>query len=111
MSELLFVNACVRGERSRTLALARHFLAAYEKSHPEVRVTERNLMEERLEPQYPWAHRSRNAGMPYMAHRAWRCRAPDSIQAVSGREKSPPRVVMKRSFSARHRPTIRPWSS
>ena len=49
MSELLFVDACVRGERSRTLALARHFLAAYEKSHPEVRVTERNLMEERLE--------------------------------------------------------------
>ena len=53
MSELLFVNACVRGERSRTLALARRFLAAYEKGHPEVRVTERNLMETRLEPQYP----------------------------------------------------------
>ena len=53
MSELLFVNACVRGERSRTLALARHFLSAYEKRHPEVRVTERDLMEERLEPQWP----------------------------------------------------------
>ena len=53
MSELLFVNACVRGERSRTLALARRFLDAYKKSHPEVRVTERDLMEERLEPQYP----------------------------------------------------------
>ena len=53
MSELLFVNSCVRGERSRTLALARHFLSAYIKSHPEVRVTERNLMEDRLEPQYP----------------------------------------------------------
>lgn len=34
MSELLFVNACVRGARSRTLALARHFLTEYEKSHP-----------------------------------------------------------------------------
>lgn len=53
MSELLFVNSCVRGERSRTLALARYFLSEYEKSHPEVRVTERNLMEERMEPQYP----------------------------------------------------------
>ena len=53
MSELLFVNACVRGARSRTLALARHFLTEYEKSHPGDRVTELNLMEERLEPQYP----------------------------------------------------------
>lgn len=53
MSELLFVNACVRGARSRTLALARHFLSAYTKNHPEVTVTERNLMTDRLEPQYP----------------------------------------------------------
>lgn len=53
MSELLFVNACVRGERSRTLSLARHFLSEYVKNHPEVTVTERNLMTERLEPQYP----------------------------------------------------------
>ena len=29
MSNLLFVNACVRGERSRTLRLARAFLEAY----------------------------------------------------------------------------------
>ena len=49
MSELLFVNACVRGARSRTLALARHFLTEYEKSHPGDRVTELNLMEERLD--------------------------------------------------------------
>ena len=53
MSELLFVNACVRGERSRTLTLARHFLAAYTQKHLEVTVTERNLMTDRLEPQYP----------------------------------------------------------
>ena len=61
MSELLFVNACVRGERSRTLALARRFLDAYKKSHPEVRVTERDLMEERLEPQYPEVLAERDA--------------------------------------------------
>lgn len=61
MSELLFVNACVRGERSRTLALARRFLDAYKKSHPEVRVTERDLMEERLEPQYPEVLEQRDA--------------------------------------------------
>ena len=61
MSELLFVNACVRGERSRTLALARRFLDAYKKSHPEVRVTERDLMEERLEPQYPEVLEERDA--------------------------------------------------
>ena len=61
MSELLFVNACVRGERSRTLALARRFLEAYKKSHPEVRVTERDLMEERLEPQYPEVLEQRDA--------------------------------------------------
>lgn len=66
MSELLFVNACVRGERSRTLSLARHFLSAYTKNHPEVTITERNLMTDRLEPQYPevLAHRDElwNAG-------------------------------------------------
>ena len=39
MSELLFINACVRGERSRTLALARHFLSVYTKNHPEITVT------------------------------------------------------------------------
>lgn len=61
MSELLFVNACVRGDRSRTLKLARHFLAEYEKSHPEIRVTERNLMEERMEPQYPEVLAERDA--------------------------------------------------
>lgn len=61
MSDLLFVNACVRGERSRTLKLARRFLSAYEKSHPETRVTERNLMTERMEPQYPEVLAERDA--------------------------------------------------
>lgn len=53
MSELLFVNACVRGERSRTLKLARRFLSAYASAHPNTHITERNLMEHRLQPQYP----------------------------------------------------------
>lgn len=61
MSEVLFINACVRGGRSRTLKLARHFLSAYEKSHPEDQVTERNLMVERLEPQYPEVLEARDA--------------------------------------------------
>lgn len=61
MSELLFVNACVRGERSRSLKLARRFLDCYEKSHPGDRVTERNLMVERLDPQYPEVLAERDA--------------------------------------------------
>lgn len=61
MSEILFVNACVRGVRSRTLKLALHFLAEYEKSHPADRVTERDLIAERLEPQYPEVLAARDA--------------------------------------------------
>lgn len=53
MSELLFVNACVRGEASRTLALTRKFLNAYLAKNPGDTVTERNLMEARLAPWYP----------------------------------------------------------
>ena len=34
MENLLFINACVRGERSRTLKLARRFLDAYRAAHP-----------------------------------------------------------------------------
>ena len=33
MENLLFINACVRGERSRTLKLARRFLEAYRAGH------------------------------------------------------------------------------
>ena len=53
MAQLLFVDACVRGERSRTLGLARAFLEEYHRLHPEVQIAQRNLMQERLEPQYP----------------------------------------------------------
>ncbi|NCB63404.1 MAG: flavodoxin [Clostridia bacterium] len=53
MSEILFVNACVRGDASRTLALARKFLDACVARHPGDVVVERNLMEDRLQPWYP----------------------------------------------------------
>ena len=53
MENLLFINACVRGERSRTLKLARRFLAGYQKAHPDTVVTQRDLCADRLQPQYP----------------------------------------------------------
>ncbi len=53
MENLLFVNACVRGERSRTLKLARHFLTRYQALHPDTAVTEVDVCAQRLPPQYP----------------------------------------------------------
>lgn len=53
MAELLFINACVREEESRTLKLARTFLEAYAQKHPGDHITERNLMKDRLKPLYP----------------------------------------------------------
>lgn len=53
MSQLLFINACVREEKSRSLQLARAFLSAYGQKKPGDTVAERNLMEERFQPQYP----------------------------------------------------------
>ena len=53
MENLLFINSCVRGERSRTLKLARRFLAGYQKAHPDTVITQRDLCVERLQPQYP----------------------------------------------------------
>ena len=50
MENLLFINACVRGERSRTRKLARRFLEAYQAKHPDNTITERNLCDERLQP-------------------------------------------------------------
>lgn len=51
--ELLFVNACVRGPKSRTFRLADRFFTRYRALRPEVTVTEFNVMNERLDPQYP----------------------------------------------------------
>lgn len=53
MENLLFINACVRGERSRTLKLARRFLEGYQKAHPNTVITQRDLCAQRLQPQYP----------------------------------------------------------
>ena len=53
MENLLFINACVRGERSRTLKLARRFLEGYQKAHPDTVITQRDLCAQRLLPQYP----------------------------------------------------------
>ena len=53
MENLLFINACVRGERSRTLKLARRFLKGYQKAHPDTVITQRDLCAQRLQPQYP----------------------------------------------------------
>ena len=59
MENLLFINACVRGERSRTLKLARRFLDAYRAAHPDTVITERDLCAARLQPQYPGSSRRR----------------------------------------------------
>ena len=61
MENLLFINSCVRGERSRTLKLARRFLAGYQKAHPDTVVTERDLCADRLQPQYPEVLAERDA--------------------------------------------------
>ena len=53
MEDLLFINACVRGPRSRTLQLARRFLEIWQQKHPEAVITERDLCRDRLLPQYP----------------------------------------------------------
>ena len=53
MTQLLFVDACVRGTASRTRALAERFLSAYAAAHPSDPIVRRDLMRDRLEPQYP----------------------------------------------------------
>lgn len=53
MEDLLFINACVRGPRSRTLQLARRFLEMWQQKHPEAVIAERDLCRDRLLPQYP----------------------------------------------------------
>ena len=53
MENLLFVNSCVRGEKSRTLKLARRFLERYQAAHPDTVVTEVDVCAHRLPPQYP----------------------------------------------------------
>lgn len=61
MSELLYVDACVRGERSRTRMLAGAFLEGYVQRHPGDAIRRRDLMEGRLQPQYPEILEQRDA--------------------------------------------------
>ena len=61
MEDLLFINACVRGQKSRTLQLARRFLGAWQHAHPEAVITERDLCRARLSPQYPEVLEERDA--------------------------------------------------
>lgn len=61
MEDLLFINACVRGQKSRTLQLARRFLGAWQHAHPEAVITERDLCRDRLLPQYPEVLEERDA--------------------------------------------------
>lgn len=61
MEDLLFINACVRGPRSRTLQLARRFLEMWQQKHPEAVITERDLCRDRLLPQYPEVLEERDA--------------------------------------------------
>ncbi|OUN86451.1 flavodoxin [Flavonifractor sp. An52] len=53
MEQLLFINACVRGERSRTLKLARRFLENWQRNHSDGVITQVDLCKDRPVPQYP----------------------------------------------------------
>lgn len=53
MDKLLFVNACIRGERSRTYQLAAEFFRVYRETHPDTAVEEFDVCATRLPPQYP----------------------------------------------------------
>ena len=53
MPQLLFVDACVRGAESRSRMLAERFLSSYAAANPDAAILHRDLMRDRLEPQYP----------------------------------------------------------
>jgi len=47
------VDACVRGAESRSRMLAERFLSSYAAANPDTAILHRDLMRDRLEPQYP----------------------------------------------------------
>ena len=61
MEQLLFINACVRGEKSRSLKLARRFLDRWQQAHPDGVITEVDLCKDRPVPQYPEVLAERDA--------------------------------------------------
>ena len=61
MEKLLFINGCVRGAQSRTLALARCFLRAFGQRYPGLRINTVDLNGLRLQPLYEDTLEARNA--------------------------------------------------
>ena len=61
MEQLLFINACVRGEKSRSLKLARRCLDRWQQAHPDGAITEVDLCKDRPVPQYPEVLAERDA--------------------------------------------------
>lgn len=61
MSELLYIDACVREERSRTRKLAERFLCGYERNHPGETITRIDLTKMELAPQTPEVLKERDA--------------------------------------------------
>lgn len=61
MEQLLFINACVRGEKSRSLKLARRFLDRWQQAHSDGVITEVDLCKDRPVPQYPEVLAERDA--------------------------------------------------
>lgn len=61
MRRILFVNACIRGEQSRTLRLARGFLRRFGESHGDFEVETADLNALRLMPLYEDTLNARNA--------------------------------------------------
>lgn len=61
MSELLYIDACVRKERSRTRKLAERFLRGYERTHPGEKIARVDLTGMELAPQTPEVLRERDA--------------------------------------------------
>ena len=60
MSEVLYLDACVREGASRTRKLAERFLSGYEQSHPEDSITRLDLTRMELVPQTPELLRERD---------------------------------------------------
>ena len=50
--KVLFVNGCIRAEKSRTLGIAENFLEAFSAAHQDVEIVTEDFNELRLEPLY-----------------------------------------------------------
>ena len=58
--KVLFVNGCIRAEKSRTLGIAESFLEAFSTAHQDVEIVTEDLNELRLEPLYHDTLEARN---------------------------------------------------